>query len=80
MYHKLPVFFIGNKSYLDIDSDGIIACKFDNEKNFKESLIKIHTLSKQELREKGILNYDLVKINNSPKLVSEKFMEILSDI
>lgn len=80
MINKLPILFVGNKSYLDIQSDGIIACKFDNEKNFKDSLTKINSLSKHDLREKGILNYNLVKINNSPESISKKFMEILSDI
>tara|TARA_A100001015_G_scaffold287306_1_gene356942 strand:- start:2667 stop:3884 length:1218 start_codon:yes stop_codon:yes gene_type:complete len=80
MINKLPILFVGNKSYLDIVSDGIIACKFNNEKDFKDSLIKINTLTKQELREKGILNYNLVKINNSPESISKNFMEIISDI
>lgn len=80
MINKLPILFVGNKSYLDIASDGIIACKFNNEKDFKDSLIKINTLSKKELREKGILNYNLVKNNNSPESISRKFMEIISDI
>ena len=80
MINKLPILFVGNKSYLDIVSDGIIACKFNNEKDFKDSLIKINTLTKQELREKGILNYNLVKTNNSPELISKNFMEIISDI
>lgn len=80
MINKLPILFVGNKSYLDIVSDGIIGCKFDNEKSFKDSLAKINSLSKYDLREKGILNYNLVKINNSPESISKKFMEILSDI
>jgi hypothetical protein len=80
MINKLPILFVGNKSYLDIQSDGIIGCKFDNEKSFKDSLAKINSLSKYDLREKGILNYNLVKINNSPESISKKFMEILSDI
>ena len=80
MINKLPILFVGNKSYLDIASDGIIACKFNNEKDFKDSLIKINNLSKHELREKGILNYNLVKTNNSPESISKKFTEIISDI
>ena len=80
MINKLPILFVGNKSYLDIVSDGIIACKFNNEKDFKDSLRKINTLTKQELREKGILNYNLVKTNNSPESISKNFMEIISDI
>ena len=65
------------KSYLDIASDGIIACKFNNEKDFKDSLIKINNLSKHELKaDKGILNYNLVKTNNSPESISKNFWRL----
>lgn len=80
MFNKLPILFIGNKSYLDLDSMGIIECKFNNKNALIDSLNKINNMEKSDLKKMGILNNKIVQINNSPDSISKNFMEILNDI
>ncbi len=76
MFYKLPILFIGNKSYLDIESEGIFESKFNNQSSFIKSLNKINYMSKNDLKKLGTLNYNIVQLNNSPDSISRKFMEI----
>ena len=80
MFYKLPILFIGNKSYLDIESEGIFESKFNNQSSFIKSLNKINYMSKNDLKKMGTLNYNIVQVNNSPDSISRKFMEILRNV
>lgn len=77
MFNKLPILFVGDKSYLDIKSDGIIQCRFNDRNDFQFQLNKIFNMSKRELKMKGLLNFNIVKMNNSPELISKKFLDII---
>ena len=77
MFHKLPILFVGEKSYLDVKSPGIISCKFNDKNDFNLNLHKIYNMSKNELVDKGLQNYNIVKIQNSPESISKVFSEIL---
>ena len=77
MFNRLPILFVGEKSYLDVKSDGLIPCKFNNEKDFKLKLNKILNMTQSELNNKGLENFNVVKINNSPEAISKIFLETL---
>ena len=77
MFHKLPILFVGEKSYLDVKSPGIISCKFNDKNDFNLNLHKIYNMSKNELVDKGLQNYNIVKMQNSPESISKVFLEIL---
>ena len=68
---NFQILFAGEKSYLDVKSPGIIPCKFNDKNDFNLNLYKIYNMSKNELADKGLQNYNIVKMQNSPESISK---------
>lgn len=77
MFNKLPILFVGDKSYLDIESDGILQCKFNDKDDFNFILNKIFDMTERQLKDKGLQNFNIVKMNNSPELISKTLLDII---
>ncbi|MDC0917541.1 hypothetical protein OAQ61_00325 [Candidatus Marinimicrobia bacterium] len=77
MYHKLPILFIGNKNFLDIESSGLFETNFNDNIALRNAFFSLDKLSRGELKREGIANYKSVTKNNSPEMLVQNFKEII---
>ena len=78
MYNKLPVLFMGDKSYLNnSSSNGIVEVDSNDKYCIEKILNYISNLSKEELKMLGLENYKTVERFNNPKLLYNLYESII---